>query len=106
VELATTDADLFFKLMWRLQFYVNRQRQILADVASLEDYEDRSMEDKAPVRNALWENLELIEATIEKGSVITVDGGIRTLSMVASQNEDYRKEIFPYLICHLKDCRP
>ena len=62
MNLTTTDADLFFKLMWRLQFYVNRQRQILADVASLEDYEDRSMQDKAPVRNALWENLELIDA--------------------------------------------
>lgn len=62
MKLATTDADLFYKLMWRLQFYVNRQRQILADVASLEDYEDRSMEDKAPVRKALWENPELIDA--------------------------------------------
>ncbi len=54
----------------------------------------------------IHENLKLIKTTIENGSVITVDGGIKTLSIVASQNEDYRKEIFPYLIEHLKNCRP
>jgi hypothetical protein len=37
MKLSTEDADLFYKLMWRLQFYVNRQRQILPNVASLED---------------------------------------------------------------------
>lgn len=54
----------------------------------------------------IHENLELIKTTIENGSVITVDGEIKTLSIVASQNENYRKEIFPYLIEHLKKCRP
>lgn len=54
----------------------------------------------------IHENLELIKTTIERGSVITVDGGIKTLSIVASHNEDYRKEIFPYLIEHLENCRP
>ena len=48
---------------------------------------------------------EIIRA-IEKGSVITVDGGIKTLSLVASVKEDFKQQIFPYLINHLKKCRP
>jgi hypothetical protein len=29
MKLSQDDADLFFKLMWGLQFYVNQQRRIL-----------------------------------------------------------------------------
>lgn len=39
MNLPTEDADLYYKLMWRLQFYVNRKHQILPNVASVEDYE-------------------------------------------------------------------
>jgi hypothetical protein len=48
---------------------------------------------------------EIIRA-IEKGSVITVDGGIKTLSLAASVKEDFKQHIFPFLIEHLKKCRP
>jgi hypothetical protein len=62
MKLSTTDADLFYKLMWRLQFYVNQQRHILPHVTSLDEYAAMSMTDKAPVRDALWENPGLIDA--------------------------------------------
>ncbi len=48
---------------------------------------------------------EIIQA-IEKGSVITVDRGIETLAKVASVREEYRRELFPYLLEHLAKCRP
>ncbi|HEY59441.1 MAG TPA: hypothetical protein G4N92_01965 [Anaerolineae bacterium] len=48
---------------------------------------------------------EIIRA-IEKGSVITVDGGIKALSLAASVKEDFKQQIFPFLIDHLKRCRP
>jgi hypothetical protein len=48
---------------------------------------------------------EIVDA-IEKGSVITRDGGIKTLAIVASDNEKYNEAIFPFLIEHLKNCRP
>lgn len=48
---------------------------------------------------------EIVDA-IEKGSVITRDGGIKTLAIVASVNEKYNMAIFPFLIEHLKNCRP
>lgn len=54
----------------------------------------------------IFENLESIINTVNKGSVITVDGGIKALSIVASKDETYSKKIFPFLIKHLKECPP
>ena len=54
----------------------------------------------------LYEHWEEIRTAIEKGSVITVDRGIKALSVIAGQSDEYREEIFPYLLEHLKTCRP
>ena len=64
MKLSKADADLFFRLMWGLQFYVNRQRQILPEVGSVEDYIALPLEDKAKVRSTLWENPDLIDAYV------------------------------------------
>lgn len=55
---------------------------------------------------AILKKLNDIIKIIEKGSVITIDNGIKTLSTVASVNEKYNDAIFPFLIGHLKKCRP
>ena len=47
-----------------------------------------------------------IQKVMDKGSVITVDNGVKILAIVASKNETYRAEIFPYLLNHLATCRP
>jgi hypothetical protein len=62
MNLSRADADLFFKLMWGLQFFVNQKHQILDGVASVDEYATLPMEDKALVRSALWESPELIDA--------------------------------------------
>jgi len=54
----------------------------------------------------LYEHREEIKAAIEQGSVITVDRGIKALSIVAGQRAAYREELLPYLLGHLKTCRP
>jgi len=54
----------------------------------------------------LYEHREEIKMAIKKGSVITVDRGIKALSLVASQRKAYRNELFPYLLNHLRTCRP
>ena len=54
----------------------------------------------------IFEHFEQIKKAIEQGSVITVDGGIKTLAGVASAKGDYREKLFPYLINKLKFCRP
>jgi hypothetical protein len=55
---------------------------------------------------AIFPHLEEIEKVMENGSVITIDNGVKILAIVASQNEVYRTEIFPYLLNHLTTCRP
>ncbi len=61
----------------------------------------------APIKaDVLFNNLEPIYSAIKEGSVITVDNGIKVLAIIASKNEQYNKEIFPYLLNHLRTCRP
>ncbi|OEU70581.1 MAG: hypothetical protein BA863_06910 [Desulfovibrio sp. S3730MH75] len=54
----------------------------------------------------IFESFESISKTIENGSVITRDNGIKTLAIVASKEEEYNQVIFPFLIQQLKTCRP
>jgi hypothetical protein len=58
---------------------------------------------KAPL---LFKELDLIHRTMQNGSVITVDNGIKTLAGVASAGKEYHKVIFPFLLSHLETCRP
>ena len=54
----------------------------------------------------LFDHRQEIQQAIEKGSVITVDRGIRALATVAAQDDAYRRKLFPYLLDHLRTCRP
>ena len=56
--------------------------------------------------DVLYQRWDEIKAAIERGSVITVDRGIKTLSAVAGKSEQYRGAILPYLLEHLQKCRP
>lgn len=47
-----------------------------------------------------------IQKTMQGGSVITVDAGVLTLAKLAASSEARRREIFPYLLEHLRTCRP
>ena len=60
----------------------------------------------APLRaDELFLSREIIKKTIEKGSVITKDNGVKALSGIAAKKQEYRQEIFPYLLAHLRSCR-
>ena len=56
--------------------------------------------------NKIFENIDKILGTTKKGSVITVDNGIKTLAGVASVSDQYNGKIFPFLMEHLRTCRP
>ncbi|HET90722.1 MAG TPA: hypothetical protein ENN99_08300 [Chloroflexi bacterium] len=64
MKLATKDAELFFKLMWRLQFYVNQQHQILPNADSVEEYAAIPLQERVQVRDVLWENPGLIDVYV------------------------------------------
>jgi hypothetical protein len=51
-------------------------------------------------------HLDEIEAAMDKGSVIRMDNGVQALARAASTNEKYAREIVPYLLEHLRTCRP
>jgi hypothetical protein len=53
----------------------------------------------------IFDHREDIFQAMEKGSVITLDNGIKTLAGVASVTEDFNEEIFPYLMEQLERCR-
>lgn len=65
VNLSRENAELFFKLMWRLHFYVNHQCMILPNVQSIEDYATQPETNKIKVREVLWTRLDLIDTYIQ-----------------------------------------
>jgi hypothetical protein len=54
----------------------------------------------------IFAHKEEIQNAMRTGSVITVDNGVQALARAASRNAEYRKAIFPFLLRHLKTCRP
>jgi hypothetical protein len=53
----------------------------------------------------LFEKRELICKTIAQGSVITQDGGIKTLAQVAAADPSYQVELNPFLMNFMRTCR-
>jgi hypothetical protein len=64
--LAPNEAYLFFKLMVPLQFFVNGKLGVLDNVKTLKDYEKIKIEEKFKIRNALFENTQLIDDFIDE----------------------------------------
>jgi hypothetical protein len=53
----------------------------------------------------LFAQRALIFETMANGSVITMDNGIQVLAGVASAAAEYNRELFPFLLNHLRTCR-
>ena len=66
MKLSKEDTDLFFKLMWSLQNYVNQKLGILAEIKTLNEYQELSIAEKAGVRDALYANIKLIDAYLKE----------------------------------------
>lgn len=66
MKLPKQDADLFFELMWPLQFFVNRELQVLPKVSTPDAYLKCSREEKGQVRDAMYGHVELVDAFIQE----------------------------------------
>jgi hypothetical protein len=53
----------------------------------------------------LFDQRALIFETMANGSVITMDNGIQVLATVAAHSAEYNRELFPFLLKHLRTCR-
>ena len=56
--------------------------------------------------DVVLDHLAEIQKAMDEGSVITMDNGVVALARAASRGDKYRKAMFPYLLKHLKTCRP
>ena len=56
MKLSTQEASLFFELMLALQFFVNQRLKVLPSIKKLEEYTERSTEEKFKVREVLYKN--------------------------------------------------
>jgi hypothetical protein len=56
--------------------------------------------------DVVFSHQEEIKHAMQEGSVITIDNGVLALARAASKSDKFGKPIFPYLLNHLKNCRP
>jgi hypothetical protein len=54
----------------------------------------------------IYEKRKEIIETMNKGSVITQDNGVKVLANIAAASDEYNKDLFPYLMEQLSSCRP
>ena len=57
MKLTKDEANLFFDLMWKLQWYTNNKYKIISPIKYLKIYEKLSLEEKSKVRDYLFENI-------------------------------------------------
>ncbi|WP_028315266.1 hypothetical protein [Desulfatibacillum aliphaticivorans] len=65
MKLSEDDVAVFYKLMFSLQLYVCSKLGIF-EVADLKEYDGLSMDQKGQVRDALWDNADLIDSFVEE----------------------------------------
>lgn len=65
MKLSEQDGRLFFKLMGELQFYINRKLKIYPEVQSFDDYIKLEQKQKAKIRDALFDNVKIIDSFVQ-----------------------------------------
>ena len=66
MKLSEEDVRLFYKLHPALLFYTNQQMKKSKDVSTLEKFMHLPVEEKAKIRNALCDKIDLIDSFIEE----------------------------------------
>jgi hypothetical protein len=54
----------------------------------------------------IWEHIDDVIHAVEKGTLITVVWGVKTLAHIAKVNETYHSKLFPILLSQLQTCIP
>ncbi len=56
--------------------------------------------------DAIYPHAVKVQRAMAAGSVITVDAGVLTLARLAATSDERRAALIPYLLEHLRTCRP
>ncbi|MGI8495465.1 MAG: hypothetical protein ACR2L1_09165 [Pyrinomonadaceae bacterium] len=91
MKLSEEDADLFFKLMMPLLAFVNNKLGILPKISISEDLTKESFENIAKVRDALYENIHLIDSFIDENPE---DIPLKDLAIVAKWKNFVEADFF------------
>lgn len=68
MKLDKEAADLFFKLMWDVQFFVKEKLQLFPEMKDVESYVRSERENKLRVREELYNNIQFVDAFVEEKS--------------------------------------
>jgi hypothetical protein len=63
-----------------------------------------SIADRRP--KEIWQKIEDVKCVTNRGTVITLVWGVRTMARVAAASPRYRKVLFPILLGHVRTCIP
>jgi hypothetical protein len=68
MTLTEQEADLFFKLMWALHFFVKEKLGLIPEITDLKSYSKCSMEQKIQIRNIVFgaDNAGLVDAFLQE----------------------------------------
>lgn len=66
MNLSEKEANHFFKLMWALQYFVNRKLNIYPDIHNVTDYKNSDIKKKVTVRTALYNKINIIDSFIKE----------------------------------------
>jgi hypothetical protein len=96
--LPPADVELYYKLMWGAQFYINQKTGTLKNVATADQYNHLSSEKKVKVRDLMWQRPSLIDDYIQANPDALSDEELEILRRWRSQ---FLKGTF-YVFRHLK----
>jgi len=77
MKLNAEEAELFFELAWAVQFYVNTQKTVIADLRSIKEFIELPQEQKQLVRDALYDFPELIDDYVSENPDKLDEGKLR-----------------------------
>ena len=66
MKLSAEDADLFYKLNWALLAFTNKKLKLCPDAETPEAIKQLPLDKKVVIRNALWEEDNLIESFLNE----------------------------------------
>jgi hypothetical protein len=66
MKLTTQDAEMFYRLIWSIQSYINLKLGILPQITTVDEYQILTSKEKIPVRDALYDNIELIDTYLQE----------------------------------------
>lgn len=64
--LSENNAKLFYRLMWPLQFFVNKRLKLIPNCPTVEAYQNLKVEQKLKVRDALYKNIKLVDEFVKE----------------------------------------